>query len=123
MVDGCKKSGTENKSYCVDHIERSSYAGTVLATIALRESERLKAARRSGWKFIDVNGSRSREILENLAVAGAQTLPRLGAMVDLDVKTLGAYLTALERAGRVKTMKVASRRGAMRWIVMLIDKA
>jgi hypothetical protein len=122
MVDGCKKSGTENKSYCVDHIERFGYAGTVLATIALRASERLKAARRRGWRFIDVDGSRSREILETLAVAGAQTLPRLGTMVDLDAKALGAYLTALEHAGRVRTMKVASRRGSTRWIVILINK-
>ena len=122
MVNGCDKSGTENKSYCVDHIGRSSYAGVVLATIALREAEKLKAARRRGWRSVDVGGSRSREILENLAITGAQTMPKLGVIVDLDAKTLGAYLTALERAGLVKTMKVTSRRGSMRRIVMLTNK-
>ncbi len=87
-----------------------------------RDAEEDAAASRKGWRAVDPVGSRAREIIDQLAVKGAQTPKRLAITVELQPTSLENYLGALERAGLIKTLTLGSRRGTPRRVVTLTDE-
>jgi hypothetical protein len=122
-VKGCTTKTAENKPYCIDHIEQSPHAKRILDYLAEREVEEDRATRPSGWKRIDVNGSRAREIMEYLAIHGAQSPKRLALKVEIAPAALDAYITALEKAKAVRLLTLGSRRGTPRQVIALCERA
>ncbi len=53
---------------------------------------------------------------------GAQTPKRLAITVEIRPNSLDNYLSALERAGLVKTLTLGSRRGTPRRVVTLTEE-
>jgi len=121
-VQGCGHVTTERKPYCIDHLDQLPYVRELQAHLASREAEESAAASRKGWRAVDPSGSRAREIIDQLAVKGAQTPKRLAITVELRPISLENYLGALERAGLVKTLTLGSRRGTPRRVVTLTDE-
>jgi hypothetical protein len=109
-VVGCRNTTTERKPYCLEHVEQTAYARMIAAEIEAREAEERRAARRRGWKLIDVNGTRAQEIAAYVDSVGGQTPKKLAAIFELDLCVLEAYLKALEQAGFLKTVKIPSKR-------------
>lgn len=120
-VQGCGHSTTERKPYCIDHLDRLPYVQELREALVHRDSEEAAAASRKGWRAVDPTGSRAREIIDQLAVKGAQTPKRLAITVEIRPTSLENYLSALERAGLVKTLTLGSRRGTPRKVVTLTD--
>jgi hypothetical protein len=118
-VPGCGRATTERKPYCIEHIDRLPYVQELQAELAHRDAEEVAAASRRGWRAVDTEGSRAREIIDQLAVKGAQTPKRLAITVEIRPGSLENYLGALERAGLVKTLTLGSRRGTPRRVVTL----
>ena len=119
-VPGCGHATTERKPYCIDHIDRLPYVKELQAELAHRDAEEMAAASsRRGWKAVELEGSRAREIVDQLAVKGAQTPKRLAITVEIRPNSLENYLSALERAGLVKKLTLGSRRGTPRRVVTL----
>lgn len=112
---------TERKPYCIEHLDRLPYVKELQAALLHRDEEEDAAASRKGWKAVDTEGSRAREIIDQLAVKGAQTPKRLAITVEIRPTSLENYLGALERAGLVKTLTLGSRRGTPRRVVTLTD--
>ena len=121
-VQGCGHVTTERKPYCIDHLDRLPYVRELQAQLSSRDAEEVAAASRKGWRAVDPDGSRAREIIDQLAVKGAQTPKRLAITVELRPNSLENYLSALERAGLVKTLTLGSRRGTPRRVVTLTDE-
>jgi predicted ArsR family transcriptional regulator len=113
---------TERKPYCIEHLDRLPYVRELQAQLFSRDAEEEAAATRKGWRAVDPAGSRAREIIDQLAVKGAQTPKRLAITVELRPTSLENYLGALERAGFVKTLTLGSRRGTPRRVVTLTDE-
>ena len=122
-VSGCKEPTTEYKPYCIEHIDRVPHASAISDYLKDREVEERRAARRNGWKHIDVNGSRAREIVNYLVVHGAQSPKRLAINIEIAPAALEAYLVAMERAKLVKRLTLGSRRGTPREVVALWERA
>jgi hypothetical protein len=118
-VPGCGHPTTERKPYCIDHIDRLPYVKELQAQLAHRDAEEVAATSRRGWRAVDPTGSRAREIIDQLAVKGAQTPKRLAITVEIQPNSLESYLGALERAGLVRTLTLGSRRGTPRRVVTL----
>ena len=121
-VQGCGHVTTERKPYCIDHLDRLPYVRELQAQLSSRDAEEVAATSRKGWRAVDPTGSRAREIIDQLAVKGAQTPKRLAITVELRPNSLENYLGALERAGLVKTLTLGSRRGTPRKVVTLTDE-
>lgn len=121
-VDGCGRPTTERKPYCIEHIDRLPYVQELQAQLAHRDAEEVAASSRRGWRAVDTDGSRAREIIDQLAVRGAQTPKRLAITVEIRPNSLENYLGALERAGLVKTLTLGSRRGTPRRVVTLTNE-
>lgn len=119
---GCANTATENKPFCIDHLEQFGHAAKLSSSLAERDEEELKAASRLGWKKIDVRGSRAQEIVEVLIASGAQTPKRLAIMVDIRPEALAGYLKALERAKILRVLTLGSRRGTPRTVVALRER-
>lgn len=118
---GCGRPTTERKPYCIEHLDRLPYVQDLQAELQMREAEELAAAGRKGWRAVEIDGSRAREIIDQLAVRGAQTPKRLAITVEIKPSSLENYLAALERAGLVHTLTLGSRRGTPRKVVTLTD--
>ena len=121
-VQGCGHVTTERKPYCIEHIDRLPYVQELQAELAHRDAEEVAAASRRGWRAVNTDGSRAREIIDQLAVKGAQTPKRLAITVEIRPNSLENYLGALERAGLVKTLTLGSRRGTPRKVVTLTNE-
>jgi hypothetical protein len=121
-VQGCGHVTTERKPYCIEHLDRLPYVRELQAQLCSRDAEEEAAASRKGWRAVDPGGSRAREIIDQLAVKGAQTPKRLAITVELQPTSLENYLGALERAGFIKTLTLGSRRGTPRRVVTLTDE-
>jgi len=119
---GCGHPTTERKPYCIIHLDRLPYVKDLQAQLAEREAEEVAAGARKGWKAVDPTGSRAKEIVDQLAVKGAQTPKRLAITVEMRPSSLESYLAALERAGLVKTLTLGSRRGTPRRVVTLTEE-
>lgn len=122
QVLGCGRSTTEHKPFCIDHLERLPYVRDLRGTLHGRESEELEATRAKGWRAVDIGGSRAREILDQLAVKGAQSPRRLAITVEVRPAALESYVQALEAAGLVETLLLGSRRGTPRRVVALTPR-
>jgi hypothetical protein len=120
-VEGCGHVTTERKPYCIDHLDRLPYVRELQAALFSRDQEEQAAFNRKGWRAIDTDGSRAREIIDQLAVKGAQTPKRLAITVEIRPGSLESYLGALEKAGLVKTLTLGSRRGTPRRVVTLTE--
>lgn len=106
---GCTKTTTEWKPYCIDHLgQGSAYLAEIEETFKSMAEEERRAKR--GYRHINVEGRRSQDILEALE-AGAVTIQRLQAAVQLKARPAANYIKALLKAGLVKTWQVASSRG------------
>ena len=121
-VQGCGHVTTERKPYCIDHLDRLPYVRELQAQLSSRDAEEVAAASRKGWRAVDPDGSRAREIIDQLAVKGAQTPKRLAITVELRPGSLENYLGALEKAGYIKTLTLGSRRGTPRRVVTITDE-
>ncbi len=113
---------TERKPYCIEHLESLPYVQDLQAQLLQREQEELAAAGKKAWRAVDPEGSRAREIIDQLAVRGAQTPKRLAITVEIRPNSLENYLSALERAGLVRTLVLGSRRGTPRRVVTLTEE-
>lgn len=122
-VEGCKEQTTEHKSYCIDHIAQAPHATAIAGYLIARELEETRAAGRNGWKYVDVHGSRAREIVNYLTHHGAQSPKRLAVNIEISPAALDAYLVAMERAKIIRQLTLGSRRGTPRKVVALWDKA
>ena len=121
-VQGCGHPTTERKPYCIEHLDRLPYVKELQEQLARRDAEETAATGRKGWKSVDPVGSRAREIIDQLAVKGAQTPKRLAITVEIRPSSLEGYLGALERAGLVRTLTLGSRRGTPRKVVILTEE-
>lgn len=118
-VRSCLNRGTERKPYCLEHIDRHSYAANLIDELASMEAEEAMAIKSvRSWQRIDVYGPRSRELLEILRWKGVVNLQRLAVDVGLATDVTEAYVKALckARKARMKTIKDHSR-GSFRTIV------
>jgi len=122
-AQGCGHVTTERKPYCIDHLDQLPYVRELQAQLSNRDAEEQAATSRIGWRAVDPTGSRAREIIDQLAVKGAQTPRRLAITVELRPTSLENYLGALERAGLITTLTLGSRRGTPRRVVTLTDEA
>ena len=82
-------------------VRMSPNAMRVQAEIEARDHE-LAELPRKGWRAVDPNGTRAREILVFLANHGAATAEYVSTDMDLEPDQVLVYAKALERAGRVK---------------------
>jgi hypothetical protein len=121
-VQGCNRPTTERKPYCIDHLDRLPYVKELQDALGRRDDEEMAAVGRKGWRAVNPDGSRAREIIDQLAVKGAQTPKRLAITVEIRPNSLENYLSALERAGLVKTLTLGSRRGTPRRVVTLTEE-
>ncbi|MBI3724771.1 hypothetical protein HY251_12575 [bacterium] len=85
---GCGHATTERKPYCIGHLDRLPYVRDLQAQLAEREAEEVAATTRKGWKAVDTFGSRAKEIVDQLAVKGAQTPKRLAITVEMRPSSL-----------------------------------
>jgi hypothetical protein len=105
---GCSAPTTGNKPYCLDHIEEIPYVKRLLAEVARRERDTLRASARNE---IDVDGPSASEILHQLEVHGPLTAGRLAREVELQPNELARFLPALERRGWIAVDVVRDERG------------
>lgn len=98
---GCAVATREGRDYCSDHVEQQPYVQALLAKLEERElqDDRVKS---TGPKAVDLSGITSREILQHLAFHGPRTEERLCRELDLDLKTLSAYVSAMRDKGLVR---------------------
>ena len=108
--EGCAKATTGRKPYCIEHIEALEYVKRLLEEIKARSAEEEKA-RIEDWRAINIQGTRSREIVEALRAKGIVSIKRLALDVDLPVEILDIYLRALRRARCVRMRQVKGHRG------------
>src|SRR4051794_13760763 len=76
-ADGCGRPTTERKPFCIEHLDRLPYVEELQAQLLKREQEEQAASGKQAWRAVDPEGSRAREIIDQLAVRGAQTPKRL----------------------------------------------
>lgn len=119
----CSGKTTGRKPFCLDHVHLMAVAADVLAREAERDEEaRVAVASEDGWRKIDLNGSRSKEILDYLAFSGPQSVKRLAMFVEVSPEAVEAYVRALAEARLVKRVTLGSRRGQPRHIVDLVER-
>jgi predicted transcriptional regulator len=110
------------KPHCIKHIDQSPHAKRVIEAKTKRSKELSTATKPEGWRTIDVNGSRAREIIAKLKLMGAMSPSNLATQVELGKTTIEAYLVALEAAGLVKVEKLRSARYVTRRVVIAVEK-
>jgi len=109
---GCRESTTANKPYCLEHIDELPYVKQLLQEIARREA--------TGGET-DPTGPDAADVLRQLDVHGAMTLPRLAREIELPPERLMKLLRALQTAGRVALLELRDDRGKRRRIVQPIS--
>lgn len=105
---GCSETTTSSKPFCIQHIEELPYVKKLLEEIARRESLLGDS---------DPSGPDAADVLRQLDVHGAMTLPRLAREIELVPERLMKILRALEAAGRVSVIELRDDRGKRRRIV------
>jgi len=118
-VPGCANATSLHKPYCLTHLACSPYVRALEAELSRRDAEESAALDPRVARTLDPNGSRAQEILEELGRRGPQTFERLAHALNVPVEAVCGYLRALERAGLVRTLRMASRRGGYRRLAEL----
>jgi hypothetical protein len=121
-IAGCHEKVTQRKPYCIKHLDKLPYVQHLMEMEALRDREEELAKTKNGAKKIDINSSRSKEILIQLAVKGAKSPERLAILIETEPDVIESYATALEKHGLVESMKLGSRRGSPRPVIAITDK-
>lgn len=110
---GCRNPGNP---FCYEHLR--PYAEYVLSELD-KQSDEVARAKRGHWRKIDVEGSIATEFLRIVRFSKRPTLARINRELFHDQETAISYMTALRKAGKIKTGK--SRKGLT--VVWLPDKA
>lgn len=116
---GCHEDTTEGKPYCSNHIDHLDYVKGIQKKLQEFDADLADASR--SRPVIRLSSPWVKEILLQLAIRGAQTLPRLCLMVDLPEVPMENFAKALDKAGLVKYVLAGSRRGTTRKIVHITD--
>jgi len=99
----CKEPTSDGKPYCIKHIEQLPQSLAVQSKIEARDEElRVIAAR--GARAVDLEGVCAREVLAVLA-QGPQTVKKLTVALDMPPAVRDALVSALSRAGKIKTIE------------------
>jgi hypothetical protein len=114
QAKGCLQTTTANKPYCLDHLDELPYVRQLMAEIARREA--------SGGD-LDPKGPEADELLLQLSVHGAMTLPRLGREIEIPPERLLRLVRVLEKAGRVRVIELRDERGKRRRVVQPLAAA
>ncbi|MEZ0229579.1 MAG: hypothetical protein ACAI25_13195 [Planctomycetota bacterium] len=107
---GCSQTTTGNKPYCLDHLDELPYVRNLIEEIARREAR----------SDNDPDGPDAADVLRQLGVHGAMTLPRLSREIELVPERLLKLIRALQAAGRVRLIELRDERGKRRRIVQPI---
>lgn len=82
----------------------------VFAVMKARDDE-AAAVEARGYKAVDLNGSRARELVSYIDVVGIASVSKIAAELDVKVSVAEHYITALERVGRVRRQSRQHRDG------------
>ncbi len=116
-VLACPNATSEGKPYCMAHLDRLPYVKRVKTELAQRDAEAAAALSRKRWRELDPTGSRAGELLEELALGGAQTVERLAVKLQIPVRAVLGYARSLEHAGLVRTIQLATERRGIRRVL------
>lgn len=107
-VENCGGVTKNEKPYCREHMDLLQRADSIMNEVEARRAEvaAVLGAGSEGWKHVKVDGSIAREIIEVVKVFGAQTVPKLGKLVQLKRDILVPYVTALVRSGHLRVNKM-----------------
>lgn len=106
--ENCSETTTGNKPFCLMHLEQLPYVRRLLDEIARREER---------GSDTDPAGPDAADVLRQLEVHGAMTLPRLAREIELVPERLVKLLRALQTAGQVHLIELRDDRGKRRRIV------
>jgi hypothetical protein len=105
---GCAQTTTGNKPFCLEHLEELPYVRRLIEEITRREARGSDA---------DPDGPDASDVLKQLDVHGAMTLPRLSREIELVPERLLKLIRALQSVGRVRLIELRDERGKRRRIV------
>jgi hypothetical protein len=100
-VPACGVATRAGKPYCSEHVDRHPYVSELLAQIAAREAEEAQVRAR-GAAAVDLDGLTATEVLTFLRVHGERSVPRLARDLNMDLRTVAHYVSALARRGEVE---------------------
>ncbi len=108
-VPGCRFLTSENKPYCIQHLDRLSYVRQLSAATAARERPPS-----------EVSDPRCGEALEEVRISGAMSPRRLADRLGLTDEVLERCVALLKDAGLAEVHVVGkNRRGTVRRLVAL----
>lgn len=123
-VAGCQDVPSERKPFCGKHIDRLPYVRKVVAETAQIAKE-FSEVSRLGPSALDPRGILAQDVITVLQQHGVLTAAKIPNLLGeakglVHTKAWTAILTALEKAGAIRILKLGSRRGTTRTVVELV---
>jgi predicted transcriptional regulator len=95
-TEGCPRATREGKPFCSEHVEQHPYVAGLIERLAQREAEEAKV-HKQGARAVSIDGLAATEIMQHLSFHGGRTVERLSRELNMEVKTLQGYVSALKR--------------------------